>query len=116
METFWVFSHLNGDSIKHYRQFESPTGPYYVTDYQAGGSEADHGKGTITGKLYRAQEHADNTMSHVLVREITDFDFKRISEKAIAKFITALTHYAGSEKTLTFNSKSAFNKFIKDNA
>ncbi|MEL7641054.1 MAG: hypothetical protein AAGU21_15560 [Solidesulfovibrio sp.] len=26
MNTFWVFAHIDGDGIKHYRQFESPAG------------------------------------------------------------------------------------------
>ncbi len=116
MNTFFVFSHIDGDGIKHYRQFESPAGPYYVTARQAGGTEAAGGKGTITGKLFRAKEHDDLTVSHELVREIEGIDFERFAEKTVAKFITALTKYDGTEKTMTFASKSAFDRFIRDHA
>ncbi|MHC1792060.1 hypothetical protein [Solidesulfovibrio sp.] len=116
MNFYWVFSHIDGDSIKHYHQFESPIGPYYVTAWQAGGTKAVGGKGTITGKLFRAQEHDDLTVSHVLVREIAGIAFDRLRAKTVSKFITALTKYAGTEKTVTFRSRYAFNKFIKDNA
>jgi len=30
MHTFWVFAPIDGDGIKHSRQFESPTGPSYA--------------------------------------------------------------------------------------
>jgi hypothetical protein len=116
MNTFWVFSHIDGDGIKHYRQFESSAGPYYVTARQAGGTKAVGGKGTITGKLFRAQEHDDLTVSHVLVWVIEGIDFERLREKTVAKFITALTKYAGIEKTVTFRSRYAFDRFIRDNA
>lgn len=116
MNTFWVFSHIDGGGTKHYRQFESPAGPYYVTARQAGGTKAVGGKGTITGKLFRAQEHDDLTVSHVLVWVIEGIDFERLREKTVAKFITALTKYAGTEKTVTFRSRYAFDRFIRDNA
>ena len=116
MNTFWVFSHIDGDGINHYRQFESPAGPYYVTAWQSGGTKAAGGKGTITGKLFRVQEHANLTVSHDLVREIAGIDFDRLREKTVAKFITALTKCAGTEKTMTFASKTAFERFIKDHA
>ena len=116
MNTFWVFSHIDGGGTKHYRQFESPAGPYYATARQAGGTKAPGGKGTITGKLFRAQEHDDLTVSHALVREIAGIDFDRLREKTVAKFITALTKYAGTEKTMTFASKTAFERFIRDHA
>ncbi|UJX41556.1 hypothetical protein K9F62_02320 [Desulfovibrio sp. JY] len=116
MNTFWVFAHIDGDGIKHYRQFESPAGPYYATARQAGGTKAVGGKGTITGKLFRAQEHDDLTVSHELVREIAGIDFDRLREKTAAKFITALTKYAGTEKTMTFASKTTFERFIRDHA
>ena len=74
------------------------------------------GKGTITGKLFRAQEQANLTVSHVLVREIEGIDFDRLQAKTFAKFITALTKYAGTEKTMTFASKTAFERFIRDHA
>ena len=98
------------------RQFESPAGPYYATARQAGGTKAAGGKGTITGKLFRAQEHDDLTVSHVLVREIEGIDFDRLQVKTVAKFITALTKYAGTEKTMTFASKTAFERFIRYHA
>lgn len=116
MNTFWIFAHIDGDGIKHYRQFESPAGPYYVTARQAGGTKAAGGKSTITGKLFRAQEHDDLTVSHALVREIEGIDFDRLQAKTVAKFITALTKYAGTEKTMTFASKTAFERFIRDHA
>ncbi|BAH74371.1 hypothetical protein [Solidesulfovibrio magneticus] len=116
MNTIWVFSHIDGGGTKHYRQFESPAGPYYVTARQAGGTKAVGGKCTITGKLFRAQEHDDLTVSHVLVRVIEGIDFEGLREKTVAKFITALTKYAGTEKTMTFASKTAFERFIRDHA
>lgn len=116
MNTFWVFAHIDGGGTKHYRQFESPAGPYYAAAWQAGGTKAVGGKGTITGKLFRAQEHDDLTISHVLVRKIAGIDFDRLREKTVAKFITALTKYAGTEKTMTFTSKTAFERFIRDHA
>lgn len=116
MNTFWVFSHIDGGGTKHYRQFESPAGPYYVTARQAGGTKAVGGKGTITGKLFRAQEHANLTVSHDLVREIEGIDFDRLRKKTLAKCITALTQYAGAEKTMTFASKTAFERFLRDHA
>lgn len=116
METFFVFSHIDGDDIKHYRQFESPAGPYYTIARQAGGTKAAGGKGTTTGKLFRAKEHDDLTVSHVLVREIEGIDFERLRVKTVAKFITALTQYAGTEKTMTFQSRYAFDRFIRDHA
>ena len=116
MNTFWVFSHIDGGGTKHYRQFESPAGPYYATAWQPGRIKVDAGTGTITGKLFRAQEHDDLTVSHELVREIAGIDFERLREKTVAKFITALTKYAGTEKTMTFASKTAFERFIKDHA
>jgi len=53
MNTFWVFAHSDGDSIKHYRQFESSACPYSATARQAGGTKAAGGKSTITGKRFR---------------------------------------------------------------
>ena len=116
MNTFWFFAHIDGDGIKHYRQFESPAGPYYATARQAGGTMAAGGKGTITGKLFRAQENDNLTVSHVLVREIAGIDFERLRAKTVAKFITALTKYDGTEKTVTFRSRYAFDQFIRDHA
>jgi hypothetical protein len=69
-----------------------------------------------TGKLFHAQEHDDLTVSHELVREIEGIDFERLRAKTVAKFITALTKYDGSEKTMTFASKTAFERFIRDHA
>jgi hypothetical protein len=74
------------------------------------------GKGTTTGKLFRAQEHDDLTVSHVLVRVIEGIDFERLRAKTVAKFITALTKYDGTEKTMTFRSRYAFDRFIRDHA
>ena len=116
METFFVFSHIDGGGTKHYRQFESPAGPYYATARQPGRIKVAAGKGTITGKLFRAQEHDDLTVSHVLVREIEGIDFDRLRAKTVAKFITALTKYDGTEKTMTFRSRYAFDRFIRDHA
>ena len=116
MNTFWVFAHIDGDGIKHYRQFESPTGPYYATVRQAGGTEAFRGTGMPTGKLFCAQEHDDLTVSHALVREIKGIDLDQIRAKTVAKFITALTKYIGTEKTVTFRSRYAFDRFIRDHA
>jgi hypothetical protein len=116
MNTFFVFSHIDGDDIKHYRQFESPAGPYYATARQTGGTKAAASTDTITGELFRAQEHDDLTVSHELVREIAGIDFDRLREKTVTKFITALTKYAGTEKTMTFASKTAFERFIRDHA
>lgn len=116
MNTFWVLSHIDGGGTKHYRQFESPAGPYYATARQVGGTMAAGGKGTITGKLFRAQENANLTVSHELVREIEGIDFDRLREKTVAKFITALTKYDGTEKTMTFASKTAFERFIREHA
>jgi len=70
------------------------------------------GKGSITGKLFRAQEHDDLTVSHVLVRVIEGIDFERLRAKTVAKFITALTKYDGTEKTMIVTSKTAFNKLV----
>lgn len=116
MNTFWVFSHIDGGGTKHYRQFESPAGPYYATAWQPGRIKVDAGTDTITGKLFRAQEHDDLTVSHELVREIAGIDFDRLQVKTVAKFITVLTKYAGTEKTMTFASKTAFERFIRDHA
>ena len=69
-----------------------------------------------TGKLFCAQEHDDLTVSHVLVREIEGIDFDRLRAKTVAKFITALTKYDGTEKTITFASKTSFERFIRDHA
>lgn len=71
---------------------------------------------SITGKLFRAQEHANLTVSHDPVQELEGIDFDRLREKTVTKFITALTKYPGTEKTMTFNSKSAFDRFIRDHA
>lgn len=71
---------------------------------------------TVTGKLFRAQEHANLTVSHDLVREIGGIDFDRLQAKTVAKFITALMKYAGTEKTMTFASKTAFERFIREHA
>lgn len=84
--------------------------------HQAGGNVGLGDKGLINGKLFRAQEHADLTVCHVLVREIVGIDFGRLTEKTDAKFTTALTKFDGNEKTMTFASKSAFDRFIWDHA
>jgi hypothetical protein len=116
MYTFWVFSHIDNDCVKHYRQFQSPIGPYYHSARQEVGPGHPCLKSKITGKLFRTQEHDDLTISHILVREIEGVDFQGLTEKRVAKFITALTNYAGTEKTMTFRSRYAFNKFIKEHA
>jgi hypothetical protein len=50
MNTFWVFSHIDGGGTKHYRQFESPAGPYYATARQPGRIKVAAGTGMGTGK------------------------------------------------------------------
>jgi len=55
---------------------------------EAGGTKAAGDKGMTTGKLFRAQEHADRTISYVFIREIEGIDFGRLREKTLAKFIT----------------------------
>ena len=116
MNTFWVFAHIDGGGTKHYRQFESPAGPYYATAWQPGRIKVAAGTGLGTGKLFHAQEHDDLTVSHVLVRVIEGIDFERLRAKTVAKFITALTKYDGTEKTVTFRSRYAFERFIRDHA
>ena len=61
---------------------------------------------------------ADNdlTVSHVLVRVIEGIDFDRLRATTVAKFITALTKYDGTEKTVTFRSRYAFDRFLRDHA
>ena len=51
-------------------------------------------------------ECAGRTVSHVLVRESVGIGFGWLPERTVAKFITTLTKYNGTEKTMTFGSKS----------
>ena len=45
-----------------------------------------------------------------MVREIEGITFHRLQAKMVAKCITALTKYAGTEKTMPFASKTAFDR------
>jgi len=72
------------------------------------------GKGSITGKRFRVQEHDDLTVSHVLIREIESIDSDRLQAKTVAKGFTALTKYAGTEKTMTVAAKTVFERCASD--
>jgi len=54
--------------------------------------------------------------SQALVREIEGSVFGWLAEKTVAKCSTALTQYDGTEKTMTFASTSAFDRFLREHA